>query len=708
MPPEMPSYKGVYNRLFLPPVLILGIGRWGAEVCQRFFEEVESVFKLDRSLRDCFATAAILRDPDVSRVPLEWAQSTLRWPTDVEDTSKGVLSDIQQDLSTIARWQIPKARFEDGAAALLQNISQELRHRMGTVSSALWAQRCEALGLNEVGNLALSQKWVVAVGSLCEPDTAVLLRRLHRFTLEEIAQGNEAQMTCLALLDCGLPDHPDEVNQLWTACPASVIAQLLRSVDEYSRNRDTLTHFTASTGLKGLTFPAVFRQQTAVGVLRCYFLSTLLQPRQEPPAEWRRLTSESASEGLDRVSAYVEVALDLSNLPELIVWGVLAEWMRLLAGQDEVRGIEADLRAYVSGRGTRMDARLIGFCLREAAAQGTWTGLDALELSIAEDRNRAVESLENQTRLQSEPAPPPRKTFFEKLRLLFGRAAPASEPVSAPVIDFTGRIERSSQVLNCLESLRAVAKQMAQMVAESQDRKYAYHFEKNDGDPTTLVVRYRRIPRNNCPPALLGFIRDTAVRAPSMLIEILLSGMAPSGVLDTLFAGLKDIWSKARLDFADPDTEWQEFGIDAWFRADPGLAAASATFAYQRLGPLWSRVARTEKRWEGFLTVFDYGAGSELTREGFGAVSKALVAEHVKREAINRFGDEWPIRHVLESGPVNFESWPFLYSMGFLWTDYPVAGRGFSEDWDRSQFELQALRWRDANPDEAKLTGAKD
>jgi hypothetical protein len=117
MTARLPEYRGAYDRLFLPPALIIGLGRWGAHVCDRFFKQMQSSLQLSRTrippvgsperLRDCFARVACVRASDRERLPLEWAQHIETWPEEVETEGEVLFSDIDEDLVTTRIWQVP-------------------------------------------------------------------------------------------------------------------------------------------------------------------------------------------------------------------------------------------------------------------------------------------------------------------------------------------------------------------------------------------------------------------------------------------------------------------------------------------------------------------------------------------------------------------------------------------------------------------------
>ena len=98
MDPSRPTYNGVYGRLFISPTLVIGLGRWGAHVCSRFFKEMAGTLvptargiglRGGVSLNTCFGTLACVRDMDRETTPLHWAEIIRSWPPCLDDLTDG-------------------------------------------------------------------------------------------------------------------------------------------------------------------------------------------------------------------------------------------------------------------------------------------------------------------------------------------------------------------------------------------------------------------------------------------------------------------------------------------------------------------------------------------------------------------------------------------------------------------------------------------
>ena len=75
---RLPSYEGLYSRAFLPPTLIISVGRWGSKAASRFFGYFADAFPR-RDVRSCFGRIAVVRD-SVPGYELDWAKDVVHWP----------------------------------------------------------------------------------------------------------------------------------------------------------------------------------------------------------------------------------------------------------------------------------------------------------------------------------------------------------------------------------------------------------------------------------------------------------------------------------------------------------------------------------------------------------------------------------------------------------------------------------------------------
>jgi chorismate mutase len=518
----------------------------------------------------------------------------------------------------------------------------------------------------------------------------------------------------LCILDCGLPDHPQRPNQPWAQCPNSLLAQLLASVQEYGQQRDLFTFLTTSTGVQGLHISGVERQAVACGLLKSFFQSTLLRWRNGPPDYWKLLTEAgvtSMSTTHDRVASYAEIRLDLSNLPELIAREVLAQWKKSVIPVEVISLDDID-HLVTKALSPDMEVTLeqiVLACARRVAVSGDVSAIKAPRLDMEDRKAHLVESLAAKL---EQPVPPPkhRSIFASIIDFFKGKQETSSvQEIHESPRSLDSQIDGHDRVLRWLEALEHLGSAIIRPESDFQDRTGDHHFESSE-DYTTLLIRYRRIPFNTCPPAVQTAISEMVKEVPKLIVKLLIRQCDPSSIATELSRRLQKIWIAEHDPPRDAEQKWKALGIIQWILADPSLARSVGSFAYQRLSPLWRKLPGRQGNWQGFITVFDFGAGpvsrdERDTRDGFERIRQALGQQHAQLEPLNHLEREWCLESLLEQDAVHFESWPFYYNLGLLWTEYPAMGAGFSKDWDTTDFEKRAAEWRKANPREAEWIG---
>src|SRR5438034_1793842 len=116
---KLPSYEGLYGRAFLPPVMIVSVGRWGSKAASRFFHYLSGTFPA-RDISSCFARIAVVRD-GIAGYELNWATDVVPWPE-----INGPRLPLQADSDTQELWTTPRSAFESVAGQLYTELARKV------------------------------------------------------------------------------------------------------------------------------------------------------------------------------------------------------------------------------------------------------------------------------------------------------------------------------------------------------------------------------------------------------------------------------------------------------------------------------------------------------------------------------------------------------------------------------------------------------
>mgnify|MGYP005810868115 CR=1 FL=1 len=734
MGPIRPRYNGVYGRLFASPSLVIGLGRWGTEVCSTFFQQMsDSLAPVARglvpdggttSLKGCFATLACIRDMDRISLPVEWADVVHAWSPCLDEVNDGY-TDIEGDYASVAFWRVPRSSFVLQEQEFIRVLVPQLRDLLARVSSNSWQAGCRALGLREAGNLDWSRKWIIAVGSMFEPEVPLILERLRTLILDDVLHGEESQCHFLYVLDAGLPDAPASRNCVWVNCPASLIAQFLAGTTLVQPGPKAVAFYTTATSALGYGTPERDRSAVACGLLKSYLTTYLLAPRESRTPRWDTLSLSSIppSATADRTAVHVEVALDLQNLPELLAQELLARWKKRLFGEQfqltSCNTLSAWFNAWVDtlndGQPAALDRDLLNQWFGAGLNPGQQVELDSFKYAVGEYKRRLLEELERASDREDLPANQALDDgILTVLRRWFG-AKKAADPrihnsrTDIPTDIVNAKITRCDELLMFLERLGVLLSEIGRLESIFQDRIYDEHFSSAQDSAASLLLSYRRIPlKENCPPFILQYLEASDHRVPDYIFQTLLMCSNSADLSRVLIRQLASLWQTYPARPEDADQRWEQIGLAQWLRSDPYLADAIARFAYDKLVPLWKAHPGRESNWDGFLTVFDYGVRpggppSEATTRALEALHRSWRAVH-QEERKHDFGIR---NHSAEIAfaptQIHWESWPCFSGLALLWTDYPILGNGFRLDWNADPFYRQSNDWAQANPDRARL-----
>jgi hypothetical protein len=712
-----PVYYGTYKRLLIPPVIVIGLGRFGSRVCDEFFADLNATLRptargdapagVPRVLPDLIGRVAIVRKMDSDRLPLDWAgEHRFYWDAALdEDDDSQSRYDLDLDLNSNLFWRVPLSEFQRHSPTLLARIGEDCSQLMNRVSNLSWATGRDVLGLPPVGNLNVVQRWVIAVGSLCEPDVAALAPRLRLWSVNELVHGAEALCANLNFLDCGLPDHPAKTNQNWQQCPGPLVAQLLSNIRSLGSETSNVSWFLTGSRVDGIDTQASVRRQVISGLLKTYLLTLLFHPRRTEAA--RRSTFLQAQGGNasmpSRAGVYVEATLAMDNLDDLVAHEVLAEWKRRVAASASVLTLDAIRPQLVKQTGQapqELLLPLVASCCRAAIDQHTPHAVEALRSSLESERNSMADALAaEKNRVAAVEASPAQKPgWWDRM---FRKYTETCEPTSLPsaTTRLEAVIERYTVLLGYVERILLLVQEVVRPEGMFQDRIYDLHFEVFQ-NMNKLYVRYKRLPLDACPARIREWVESVVSHVDAILLQVLLRGDPAADVVALLTSELKRRWTRTAGETPDAEEAWGIEGMAPWLNADPSLQRRIAEFAYTRLTPLWQFFPFKSSNWKGYLTVLDFGGRQPtgLPHESTAsAVDRLLLALRTASESMDPLGtldQQWRLRTALNPSEIYFEAWPFYRSIGLLWTEYPVDGFGFGLDCDATQLESRVERWR--------------
>jgi hypothetical protein len=707
-------YPGTYKRLLIPPVIVMGLGRFGSRVCDEFFTELDATLRptargdapagVPRVLQDLIGRVAIVRHMDTERLPLDWAgEHRFCWDAVLDqDDENQSRYDLDLDLNSNLFWRVPLSEFQRHAPDLLARIGEDCSQLMNGVSNLSWATGRELLGLPPVGNLNVVRRWVIAVGSLCEPDVAALAPLLRAWSVNELVQGAEALCANLTFLDCGLPDHPAKINQSWQQCPGPLVDQLLSNIRSVESKTSNISWFLTGSRVDGIDSQESVRRQVIAGLLKTYITSLLFHPRRTEAARQSTFLQGLGGDASmsSRAGVYVEATLAMDNLDELVAHEVLAEWKRRVAAAAVITldSIQSQLADQAGQSPQDFLLPLVTFCCRAAIDHHTPSAVEALQSFLENERNSAADELAaEKCRGAVADASPIQKPGW--LDRIFKRHT--ERPPSPSLPSATSRletvIERYTILLGYVGRILPLVQEVVRPEGAFQDRVYDHHFEVSQ-NMNKLYVRYRRIPLDACPPRIREWVESVVSQVDGILLQGLLKGDPTASIVTLLTSELKKRWGQRKT--TEAEEIWGMQGIAPWLNADPSLQRRIAEFAYSRLAPLWQFFPLRSSNWKGYLTVLDFGGRQpsglphESTASAIDRLVVALKAASESTDPLGTLDQQWRLRAALNQSNIYFEAWPFYRSIGLLWTEYPVDGYGFGSDCDATQLEMRVDRWK--------------
>lgn len=603
MQETLPKYEGLYDRMFIAPTVFIGLGRWGNAVCDTFFRDVLTTLNPTRSrathsgaptsLSNCFSRMAWVRDMDRDNPAVSWAAEKHLWPASPDAPDSERFSDVTGDDSLVSFWSVPRSCFRMLLAQQWQLLAPTFKRLLERVTSTAWLDGCDAWGLQVPPELESTDKWIVTVGSLFEPEVGVVIADLERFVQQNLRAG-EAGFKFLHILDLGIPSHPEHPDENWVTCPASLRAQLLASFQEVQNIHErSICFYTTSINRAGFSVSAKQRVASAVGILRSYFTGTLLSPREKGAKLLSVFKHRDgpAAVTAERTSVFLEFALDLDNLAELIARELLARWKRdtyrddaQLVEFEELKSLFAERFSPTPGAGRRILEDLSNKWFHSGVNPIQAEPLETFRSWIEGNKASWIESMQHDAvpSLQASEAPP--RSLWDRIKAFFGFT---SQPIAPPVSraeSLRQRVEFSDEVLRDLTAVATVFREIATPESAFQDVTYDEHLKIVAVSPSTLLAIYRRLPLEaDCPPAVREFLSRTRTMVPDMILQAMHS---PEQLVPIVLRGVATLWRTATAN-QQADDRWASRGIAQWIRYDSALAGQIASYASRTLIPLW-------------------------------------------------------------------------------------------------------------------------
>ncbi len=708
--------------MFVAPTVFIGLGRWGNAVCDTFFREVLSTLSPTRSraipqgaptaLPACFSRLAWVRDMDRETASIGWAGEIQSWPAKLDATDPERFSDVTGSDSLVSFWSTPRECFRSSLGEQWKLLEPVFKKLLDRVTSMTWRDGCDALGLQVPSELESTDKWIVTVGSLFEPEVGIVIADLERFVQDNLRAG-ESGYKFLHLVDLGIPPDPEQPNDNWVTCPASLQTQLLASFQELQATPErSICFYTSSTNRSGFRVSVAARMACAVGVLRCYFTGSLLSPAERTsrlPSVFKHRHDPIAVTP-DRTAVFLEFALDLDNLPELIARELLARWKRATFLDDAPLADFEELKALFEQRLSPTPSAGRGI-FEDLVNKWFHLGLNPTQIESLEtfknwiEGNKAIwiESM-HRDEVPSLQAPlEAKRSLWNRIKTFLGVTGP---PTVAPSVSrgasLRQRVEFSDEVLSALTTVADVLQEIATPESVFQDVRYDEHLMITAMSASVLLAEYKRLPLDaDCPPVIREFLSKTDSAVPGMILDAMHS---PEQVVPIVCRGLAGRW-RAETNGEKAEDRWESRGIAQWMRADVALASQVASYASRTLIPLWRPNSYAAGNWGGFLTVFEFGVGPDSAPSRDSADALEAIRKQFGRLGLETTFALGAAREKCLAAfqtDVCWERWPSLQSIGLLWTDTARHGMGLGEDWDKQEFMSFADEWKDLHPAEAR------
>jgi hypothetical protein len=697
--------------------MIISVGRWGSKAASHFFSYVADAFPtLD--IRSCFARIAVVRD-DIPGYELEWKKDAVDWPA-----MSGVRFPLDEDIDTQELWTPPRREFESAADQLYFNLGPSVIRRFAWLDvQDGWRQEANRTGFTVPAVAQQPQHWIAILGNVFEPEVATfLVRFVNKFQNRPPIVNTDCRY--LFLVDAGLPDDPKDPTP-WVDLPSWLAEEALCAIKELNSSYPAITYLLSERNGAGRTEAEGGRVAIAAGILRSLFCSGLLDSRTAPNGTpksgyWNELAvlSPPSHVGMERVAHFIEFALDAENLPVIVAHEVLARWRKTItsiARQVDLAQIKADVLKALAGQES-LDA-VVGDWLKtwssEGVAQSSLSQFQSA-LSWASDEQATDDAefdrISALAKKQAESRAVESGGVWEwlkrLLKRLFGRKKDASP---RDYIGEASAIKRRMMMREQIRDwLRFGAEFFAQVYREDgpfRDTIYKEHYDREDWDQRTIVLRLRRLPLNDdCPPAIQQIASSLTKELPNLMVEAARQSRSAETFIEVLDSALCRRFGDS-FDSGDPTVRWNTFGFAQWLANDPELPLLVAKALCEQFVVPWRHIAG--HHWQGHLAVLSYESPGD--RDEHGALRKGwdrLAAELRRLEPASRpvIGSAQPVMADLNADTdILWVRWPQLLSMGLFWFESSALGGGFARDADHQAVQSTAQEWATSHAEDHAL-----
>jgi hypothetical protein len=555
-----------------------------------------------------------------------------------------------------------------------------------------------------------------------EPEVAsVVVRVVEEFRRQPAIVNKDCRY--LFLLDAGLPDDPKSSMTPWVDLPSWLAEEALRAIRELQWRYPAITYLLSESNAAGRTEAERGRVAIAAGILRSLFCSQMLDSRLAPNGTrlsnyWNEVAvlGRPADIGMERVSHFIEFALDDENLPAVVAHEVLARWRKALpdtAVVFDLGAIKQDvLKALSNPEST--DTVVDDWWkvwTSKGVRESVQSQFDAALAWMSDEQSIDDADFERLSALAQRPTQSPDAVESQGVWKRLKRALGFSRP--EPRRDYEGdaraikrRMMARQQVRDWLKFGSDFFKLVYSEDGPFHDTIYDTHYSRADWDQRTIVLKLRRLPLNDdCPPAVQRIVSGLSNQLPDLMAQRVRQSSSAEALIELLQDELCRRFKKSP-DFEEDSTaRWNAFGFVQWLASDPQLSRLLAGILSEQFIVPWHPIAG--HTWQGHLAVLSHEVPGDRDRHG--AVRNAwsrLAAELRRREPTSQpvIGSaQPPMADLNPETDLLWVRWPQVLSLGFFWFESSPAGRRFADDADHEALRRAAQAWVAAHPEDQSL-----
>ncbi|MBI3896455.1 MAG: hypothetical protein HY313_11050 [Acidobacteria bacterium] len=710
---KLPSYEGLYGRAFLPPVVIVSVGRWGSKAASSFFHYLANTFS-GRDISSCFARIAVVRS-GITGYELNWAADVVEWPE-----VSGRKLPLQFDTDIQEFWAPPRSSFESVVDQLYSDLGRVVTHRYAWLDAQDgWRQQTQEIGLRVPAVAQNPQHWIVILASIYEPDVGSVLVRFVK-ELQQRPPIENTDCRYLFLIDAGLPDEPEDPATPWIDLPGWLAAEALIGMEQFRPRYPAIAYLLSGRNRAGRTEPEGSRIAMTSGLLRAFFCSELLDSRAAPDGlpqsnYWNEVAIPQlpGGVGMERVAHFIEFALDADNLPVVAAREAMSRWRSRIGNSGrELRfdAMKQDVLNALSGSESveQISCRWLEAWTTDGVLQSALGQFGTLLSWMADEQNLDDAEYERLMALaNAQPLLPDAvgDRWWKRLRRLL-RKQP--QPLQDYAEDAKLVKKRMLNREGLCRWLRFGADFFDTVYREDgpfQDTRYDMHYSCEQWDQRTIVLKLQRLPLEaDCPPAIQKIVSEASNELPRLMVQCARQCSSSEAFIDQLQAALSRRF-KELFNAANATVRWNTYGFGQWLASDPQLAPRLADLLCERFIVPWNPIAGHE--WQGHLAVLSFERpANHDAYDPLRIAWRALAGELRRRDSASQplIGSAQPV--VADLNPdadILWIRWPQILSLGFLWFESSPPGQRFAEAVDHGPPRSRAREWLAAHPEDAPL-----